>query len=175
MPVYEFYCPDCHAIHHFFSRGVDTQTRPACPGCGRLELERQASLFAIGSRRAEDSDKAEPGLDGLDETKLMTILGAMGKDLDRLDDDPRQAAQAMRALFATAGLKPGEGMAEALHRLESGEDPDRIEAELGDAMEQENPFASEALRRLRRELLPPSREDIWNPLRPTNTADDPEH
>jgi hypothetical protein len=34
----------------------------------------------------------------------------------------------------------GAGMEEALNRLEKGEDPDRIEAEMGDLLEGEEPF-----------------------------------
>ncbi len=67
MPVYEFYCPDCHAIFNFFSRRVDTETQPACPRCGRPELGRQASLFAIsrGGERSPSRVTARAG-SGLD-------------------------------------------------------------------------------------------------------------
>ncbi len=47
MPVYEFYCADCHTVYNFFSQSVNTAKRPTCPKCGRPELERRASLFAI--------------------------------------------------------------------------------------------------------------------------------
>ncbi len=52
MPVYEFYCPDCHTIFNFFSRRVNTAARPACPRCERPELERQVSSspLAPGAR-----------------------------------------------------------------------------------------------------------------------------
>jgi len=53
MPVYEFYCPDCHTIFNFFSRRVDTETRPTCPACSRPDLERQAFPFAISKARGE--------------------------------------------------------------------------------------------------------------------------
>jgi hypothetical protein len=49
----------------------------------------------------------------------------------------------MRKLTEAAGLKMGAGMEEALARLEKGEDPDQIEAELGNLMEEENPFLAE--------------------------------
>jgi putative FmdB family regulatory protein len=174
MPVYEFYCPDCHAIFNFFSRRVDTHTRPACPRCGRPELGRQASLFAISRGRDETGDSPnEDGLPpGLDETKLMNAFASMAGELENLDqDDPKKAAQTMRKLFEATGLKLGDGMAEAIRRMEAGEDPDQIDAELGDVLDQENPFGesgggrtADALRQLRRDLLPAARDDTWYPL-----------
>jgi hypothetical protein len=38
------------------------------------------------------------------------------------------------------GMELGSGMQEALSRLESGEDPDAIEASLGAQLENEDPF-----------------------------------
>lgn len=182
MPVYEFYCPDCHAIYSFFSRRVDTETRPACPTCGRPDLGRQASLFAISSGRADsgdgDADDALP--DGLDEDKLMNAFASMAGELEHLDEeDPKQAAQAMRKLFQASGLKMGDAMSEAIRRMEAGEDPDQIDAELGDVLEQEDPFsagggasAKEQLRQLRRDLLPPRRDDTWYPLQGAGETDE---
>ena len=60
------------------------------------------------------------------------------------EDDPRQAAQLMRKLTDTAGINMGKGLEEALSRLEKGEDPDKIEAELGDVFAEEEPFTLEA-------------------------------
>jgi hypothetical protein len=39
------------------------------------------------------------------------------------------------------GLKLGDGMDEALRRMEKGEDPEQVEAELGDILEEEDPFS----------------------------------
>ncbi|MGE5154842.1 MAG: FmdB family zinc ribbon protein [Bdellovibrio bacteriovorus] len=187
MPVYECYCPDCHTIFSFFSRRVDTQTRPACPRCGRPNLERQVSLFAISKGRKESEGSGE-GADadlppGVDEERLMRAFASFEGDMGDLDDaDPRQAARMMRRLFESTGLKLGDGMAEAMRRMEAGEDPDQIEAEMGDLLESEDPFAGvsgaglgapEALRRLRRELLPAARDDHWYPLRPGDSSPTP--
>jgi len=179
MPVYEFYCPDCHAIYNFFSRKVDTETVPGCPACERPRLDRQVSAFAISSGRGDQADPADPldeGLPpGLDEEKMMRALASMEGELGGLDeDDPKQAARMMRRLFDATGLKLGEGMTEAMHRMEAGEDPDAIEAEMGDLLETEDPFALGArangklpdLKTLRRDLLPPRRDDSWYPLPP---------
>ena len=56
------------------------------------------------------------------------------------EDDPRQAANLMRKLSDMTGLELGAGINEALKRMEAGEDPDAIEAEMGDLLEDEEPF-----------------------------------
>jgi putative FmdB family regulatory protein len=178
MPVYECYCPDCHTIFSFFSRRVDTGTRPDCPRCGRAGLSRQASLFAIGSGRSDADAADESGQPGeMDEAAMLRALNSMAGEIGQLDDaDPRQAARLMRRLFEAGGLTPGAGMAEAIRRMEAGEDPDTVDAELGELLDQEPPFMSSGtgsgngngtaavLRRLRREFLPAARDDHWYPL-----------
>ena len=57
------------------------------------------------------------------------------------EDDPRQAARLMRKLYGATGMELGSGMEEAIRRMEAGEDPDQIEQDLGDVLEQEDPFA----------------------------------
>lgn len=174
MPVYEFYCPDCHAIYNFFSRKVDTETVPACPTCQRSQLERQASPFAISKGRGEQAQDDDVLPAGMDEEKMMRALASMEGEFSGIDeDDPKQAARMMKRLFDATGLKMGDGMTEAMRRMEAGEDPDAIEAEMGDLLESEDPFALGAsgggklpdLKALRRDLLPPRRNDEWYPLR----------
>lgn len=173
MPVYELYCPDCHTIYSFFSRRVDTTTRPACPGCGRPDLDRQVSLFAISKGRG-DKEEEDTGMPpGMDEEKMMRAFASMAGDFEGLDEnDTKQAAGMMRRLLEGTGMKLGDGMAEAIRRMEAGEDPDQVEAEMGDILEQEDPFAGIAatsslpkLKELRRELLPPKLDENWYPLK----------
>jgi len=173
MPVYEFYCPDCHAIYNFFSRKVDTETVPTCPSCQRPRLQRQVSPFAISKGRGEPTGDDDGLPAGMDEEKMMRALASMEGEFAGVDEnDPKQAARMMRRLFDATGLRIGNGMAEAMRRMEAGEDPDAIEAEMGDLLESEDPFALGAgakprdLKTLRRELLPPRRDDTWYPLKP---------
>ena len=60
MPIYEFYCKDCHTIFNFLSAKVDTTTKPSCPKCGLHPLERQVSRFAI-SKGLPDPSEARGG------------------------------------------------------------------------------------------------------------------
>ena len=46
----------------------------------------------------------------------------------------------MRKLSEMTGLRMGKGMQEALERMEAGEDPEKIEEEIGDLLEEEEPF-----------------------------------
>ncbi len=75
-------------------------------------------------------------------------------------DDPRQAAHFMRRMFEAAGMPVGEGMEQALKRLESGEDPEKVEAEMGDVLEGDPFEAAKAggsvASRLRRRFVPPT-------------------
>jgi hypothetical protein len=57
------------------------------------------------------------------------------------ENDPRAAARLMRKLSSATGLEYGEKMETALSRLESGEDPESVEADMGELMEgDEEPF-----------------------------------
>jgi len=160
MPIYEFYCSQCHMLFSFFSRTVNTEKRPPCPRCKR-ELERQVSLFAAVGR-AEEPGEGEEDLP-IDESKMMNAIGELAGQVEGMDEeDPRQAAQLMRRFSKAAGMEFGEGMEEAIHRMESGEDPEAIEAELGDRLENEEPFltpGSSSGRRDRRSRPPPGRDE----------------
>lgn len=157
MPIYEFYCMDCHTIFNFFSRRINTEKRPNCPRCGRPELERKLSLFAISKgRKEEDSDEAFPDLD---EARMERAFEALAGEMEGVDENnPKAMAQMMRKLYDATGLKLGPGVEEAIRRMEKGEDPERIEAEMGDILEEEVPFTSPgkgSLKNVRRHFLPP--------------------
>jgi putative FmdB family regulatory protein len=138
MPIYEFYCTKCHMIFNFFSKSVNTEKRPLCPRCKKINLERCMSAFAFPRNRAEEEDMPLPDLD---ETKMERAMTLLSKEVEHIDEnDPRQAANLMRKLTDMTGLNLGAGMEEALTRMEAGEDPEKIEAEMGDLLEEEEPF-----------------------------------
>jgi hypothetical protein len=72
----------------------------------------------------------------------MQMLAGQAEKID--EDDPRQAANLMRKLTDMTGMKLGNGMEEALSRMEKGEDPEQIESDLGDLLETEDPFVLNA-------------------------------
>jgi putative FmdB family regulatory protein len=138
MPIYEFYCPDCNTLFNFFSRTINTSKRPTCPKCRTRRLDRQMSAFAF-------TGKAKEGDDGddlpFDEGKMEKAMQMLAGEAERInEDDPRQAANLMRKLTDMTGMELGSGMEEALRRMERGEDPEQVEAEMGDLLETEDPF-----------------------------------
>ena len=137
MPIYEFYCSKCNMIFNFFSKSVNTEKRPACPKCQKIGLERRMSVFATPQNRVEE-DMPIPDLDESKVEKAMSLLAREAEHIN--EDDPRQAANLMRKLTDMTGLNLGPGMEEALTRMEAGEDPEKIEAEMGDILEGEEPF-----------------------------------
>ena len=139
MPIYEFYCSKCNTIYNFFARTVNTTKIPKCPKCKKYKLARQMSAFAVTGKAKENNND----MDDLpfDESKLESAIQMMGKEADKInEDDPRQAANLMRKLTNMTGIELGQGMEEALSRMEKGEDPEKIEAEMGDILESEEPF-----------------------------------
>ena len=142
MPIYEFYCKPCHTVYKFFSQTINTEKIPVCPKCGYEKLQRRPSLFAaITGKGKEETGAAGEGMPPIDESRMEKAMAMLAKEADTInEDDPRQAANLMRKLTEASGLKMGAGMEEALARLEKGEDPDQIEKELGDLLENEDPF-----------------------------------
>lgn len=138
MPIYEFFCKKCNTIYKFFSRTIDTTTIPKCPKCGSVKLERVFSTFATVKRKGEEGGP-EAGMPDIDESKLERAVEMLEKDAVGMDeDDPRQTADFMRKLTDAAGISLGEGMEEALERMERGEDPDKIEEEMGDLLDDDS-------------------------------------
>ncbi len=143
MPVYEFFCPHCNTVFSFFSKRVNTRKTPACPRCQGARMERQVSRFAA-TGRAADGVNGEDGGDDLpiDERRMEGAMETLAREAESMnEEDPRQAARLMRRLSDMTGMRFGASMEQAVQRMEAGEDPDKIEQEMGDLMEtEEEPF-----------------------------------
>lgn len=140
MPIYEFYCADCNTIFNFFSRRINTTTQPLCPSCKERPLQRQMSTFAVVGKAKEAGDDLDLPVD---EARMGRALEGLARETEGIDEnDPRQMALMMRKFSQSTGLPLGAAMEEALARMEAGEDPDRIEDEMGDMLEFEEPFAT---------------------------------
>ncbi|MFZ7111054.1 MAG: FmdB family zinc ribbon protein [Desulfatiglandales bacterium] len=139
MPIYEFYCKDCHMIFNFYSSSVNTEKRPLCPKCHKTRLERRLSVFATPRSRRADDDLPLPDFD---ESKMGQAMDLLAREAEHMDEeDPRQAARLMRKITDMTGLELGPGMEEALSRMASGEDPEQVEAEMGERLGEEEPFS----------------------------------
>jgi len=137
MPVYEFLCPRCNRIFSFHSFRIETDRIPRCPKCGAEELRRVPSRFGV----AAASKTAKPGGgEGAEheDPRLEREMMRFAAELEGMDEgDPRQMAAAVRRMTELAGEPITPAMEEMIRRLEAGEDPDRIEEELGDALAEE--------------------------------------
>lgn len=138
MPIYEFFCERCNTIYNFFSKSVNTTKIPNCPTCRNRKLSRQMSLFAF-TGKAKEGDEADDL--PFDEAKMEQAMNLLAGEAEKInEDDPKQAADLMRKLTHMTGMELGPGMEEALSRMEQGEDPEQVEAEMGDLLESEDPF-----------------------------------
>jgi putative FmdB family regulatory protein len=170
MPIYEFYCASCHTVFNFLSKRINTNGTPACPRCGK-STARKPSTFAMSKNRPEPkSGEGAPGASeaamdpfaNMDESQLESAMESLASEADGIDEnDPRQAANVMRKLFDATGMPLGGGMQEALKRMESGEDPEKIEEDMGDLLETD-PFGGDTPKRTTERRIP-RRPAIYDP------------
>jgi hypothetical protein len=117
------------------------------------------SAFAVTGRAKEDGGAEDLPFDESRMEQAMQTLASEAESID--ENNPRQAADLMRKLTDMTGMELGAGMTEALRRMEKGEDPDQIEAEMGDLLEGEDPF-----------LLPGKKGGRKGPQRPAPRRDE---
>jgi len=141
MPIYEFYCKRCNTVFSFFSKSVNTEKIPRCPNCKR-SLERRMSVFArISKGKSEQHEEDMPPVDEQRMERAMAMLAGEAEKMN--EEDPRQAAALMRKLSDATGLQMGPQMEEALRRMERGEDPEKVEEEMGELLEGDDLFSFE--------------------------------
>jgi len=140
MPIYEFYCRKCNTIYNFFSKSVNTNKIPICPRCKTKSLTKQMSVFAAITGGGKEIIENDP-LAGMDEGKMEKAMMQFAAEAENIkEDDPRAAADLMRKFSDATGMKLGDGFQEALQRMADGEDPDKIDEEMGDLLAEEEPF-----------------------------------
>jgi putative FmdB family regulatory protein len=142
MPIHEFACPKCRVIFNFFSQRVSPKHLPKCPKCGSKKMSRQMSTFAM-PKGGKDSAEAEvPGIGpegaspNMDDPRMLRAMSEMERDMAHLDENnPKHMAHMMRKMkdLMPPGTMPKE-MEVAIKRLEAGEDPEKIEADMGDIL-----------------------------------------
>ena len=141
MPIYEFACPKCRRIFSFLSKRIHPDRPPVCPRCGNDKLVKQISPFALtrGRSEVEPADPSgEPGSGSLDadDATLARAMAEMERDMEHLDENnPRHMAHLMRKMkdLMPPGSMPKD-LDTAIRRLEAGEDPEKIEEDMGDLL-----------------------------------------
>lgn len=136
MPIFEYQCPACGKAASFLVRNTAAHRPPACPTCGKRGMARLLSRFAAPRGGAQQADRDDAGPESGD------IGMPGGSSMEGLDEnDPRSLGRMMRAMAAETGETMEPEMEEVCRRLESGEDPERIEASMGDLLGDEAPGA----------------------------------
>ena len=142
MPIYEFACPKCRRIFSFLSKRLDPDRLPVCPKCGNKKLSKQVSQFAMSKGLKEPAAKTGldaaggPPMPDFDDPRVERAMMEMERDMEHLDENnPRHMAQMMRKMkdLMPPGSVPKE-LDVAIKRLEAGEDPEKIEADMGDVL-----------------------------------------
>lgn len=142
MPIYEFACPKCRKIFNFLSKRVNPEHSPVCPKCGNKNLEKQVSRFAMTRGLAEPAagSTAPEGEDGpmpdFDDPRVARAMAEMERDMEHMDENnPKHMAHMMRKMkdLMPPGTMPKE-LDVAIRRLEAGEDPEKIEEDMGDVL-----------------------------------------
>jgi len=142
MPIYEFACPKCRRIFSFLSKRVQPDHLPACPKCGHKKLKKEVSRFAlskglkVAAPGAGGSEEDGPPMPDLDDPRVERAMMEMERDMAHLDEsNPKHMAHMMRKMkdLLPPGSVPKE-LDTAIKRLEAGEDPEKIEADMGDVL-----------------------------------------
>jgi len=127
-------------IFNFLSKRVDPEKTPTCPKCGNKKMARQVSRFVSPRGVSEPAAKSEAEGDDMpmpnfDDPKVMRVMSEMERDMEHLDENnPKHMAYMMRKMkdIMPSNVMPKE-MDVAIKRLEKGEDPEKIEEDMGDA------------------------------------------
>lgn len=105
-------------------------------------MVKQMSGFAMprGSQEpstsSDDEGASEPPMPDFDDRRMMRAMGEMERDMSHLDENnPKHMAHMMRKMkdILPSGTMPKE-LDVAIKRLEAGEDPEKIEADMGDVL-----------------------------------------
>jgi putative FmdB family regulatory protein len=141
MPIYEYACPKCRVIFNFLSKRTNPDRLPVCPKCGNKKMTKQMSRFAMSRGLKEpvaksESDGAEAPMPDFDDPRMERAMMEMERDMEHLDENnPKHMAHMMRKMkdLMPPGTMPKE-LDVAIKRLEAGEDPEKIEEDMGDVL-----------------------------------------
>lgn len=127
MPIYEYRCAGCKRRVNIFFTSFSAADRKAeageieCPNCGSKQLSRLMSkaYMVRGGGGSEGGGE-------LDDAGDMDGMNGMFDGLD--DSDPRSVARWARRMQDQMGgeMDLGPEFEQALTRIESGEDPDKV-------------------------------------------------
>lgn len=133
MPIYEFFCPNNRRIYSFFARSLRMADKvPRCPDNPKWKMEKMLSSFAVTGNAKEPS---EAGDDASMDAAMDVMEREFGSIADTDNPDPKTIARMMRRMGELTGGKMPAQMEEMIARMEKGEDPDKLDEEYGDVMD----------------------------------------
>ncbi len=104
------------------------------------------STFATPGKAKED-EKKDP-FAGMDAAQMEQAFAGLMHEAEQVhEEDPRQMAGLMRRFTEKTGLHLGERLEEALSRMEAGEDPDQVESEMGDLLDDDDALHLKAMKK----------------------------
>src|SRR5690606_21718810 len=124
------------------SKRVQPEHSPTCPKCGNKELSKQMSRFAMTRGLTEpaaggpEGEGNEPPMPDFDDPRVERVMAELERDMTQMDENnPKHMAHMMRKMkeVMPEGAMPKE-LDVAIRRLEAGEDPEKIEEDMGDVL-----------------------------------------
>jgi len=95
------------------------------------------SRFGVAASSKSAAGAGDDGAD-FDDPRVEREMMRFAGELENMDEnDPRAMAAAVRRMTEIAGEPVTPAMEEMIRRLEAGEDPEQVEEDLGDALEEE--------------------------------------
>ena len=141
MPIYEYACPKCRVIFNFLSKRTNPDRLPVCPKCGNKKMLKQMSRFAMSRGLKEppaksEPESGEPPMPDFEGSRMERAMMEMERDMEHLDENnPKHMAHMMRKM---KDIMPPDSVPKeldvAIKRLEAGEDPEKIEEDMGDLL-----------------------------------------
>lgn len=140
MPIYEYLCHECNRVFNFLVKNMSDTRRPRCPKCNRGDMEKliSRSYTIRSSAKGKGDEGTISDMPNLDDPRTIRKMEGLMNEMNYVNEnDPKQIGKFMRKLCDISGQDLGPGMMEAIRRLEAGEDPEKIEEEIGDILEGE--------------------------------------
>jgi len=149
MPIYEYYCPENNKLYQFYAKTTaQGETVPVCPDNPDYRMEKVLSSFAIGGggQKTEPEGSPEGGgdpvagdpmdsPDGIDDVRMESALSQLEKEMAHVDEnDPKAMGHMMRRMSELTGERLDGEMEEVVRKLEEGQDPEKIEEEMGEIL-----------------------------------------
>ena len=111
MPIYEFFCSQCHSKTSFLVKSVSSPLEPKCSICGNMDLARTVSTFAHHkSLKTIHQESGEPTM-------------FPGQDYYK---DPRNIGRWAEKKFQDAGIEMPSEIQQKIQAAREGEMPEQL-------------------------------------------------